>query len=177
MLNDSEKKEYAQLMRECMKNGAVREGIPAEKLDRLKALAEKAKQPEAQPGSAPANEPQAEPKKKETILSKVKLDDIGKLPLEKLKEICRQEHLPADANVDILRKIVRAKKLGGDRQVINNNTLCKYCKYPARIINSEIVKVFADKSRVVYYRLTCSGPRPHKFSVKQSEKAQQNEKK
>lgn len=181
MLNESEKKEYAQLMRECMKGDAVKEGVPADKLSKLKALAEKAKLPPEQPGSAPEtpgeqtqNDNKQEPAKKETILSKIKLDNITKLSLDKLKEICRQEHLPDNANIDILRKIVRAKKLGGDKQVISNNCLCKYCKFPARVNGSEIKTVFADKSRVVRYRLVCSGPRPHKFTVIQSEKTQQN---
>jgi hypothetical protein len=177
MLNETEKKEYQQLRRECLtKDDAVRENAEPAKLAKLKQLAEKAKLPAEEKGSAPPPKETGN-EKGPIILSKIKLDAIGKLSLPELRAICKEEHLPSDADADVLVKIVRAKKLGGDKQVLRENTLCKYCKYPASIIGSEVKTIFQDKSRVVRYRLKCSGPRTHKFTFAQSENFNKNSKK
>jgi hypothetical protein len=184
MLSEQEKNEHRQLSKECLKNDAVRENVDPKKLVRLKQLTEKAKLPAEEKGSAPENQQssgdnptppeKAEEPVKITMLGKIKLDDISKLSLNKLKAICKEEYLPTEADQDVLIKIVRAKKLGGDVQVLRENTLCKYCKYPARIVGSEVKAIFQDKSRTMRYRLKCSGPRTHTFTQIQSEKAIQS---
>lgn len=79
----------------------------------------------------------------------VNLEAIGEMKAADLAALCRAVGLPGDGKADVLRKRLRAFKLGGDDGHVHGGTLCPGCR--------RVVRVTYTASGQ-YRRIVCDGP-------------------
>ena len=96
-------------------------------------------------------------------------EQLNGLTAAALADLCKKASLPVKGKKADLIKRLLDQRLGGRQRAIPNHTLCQFCGCPAYITHSKVAGWLKDGRYIKQYRIQCSGPRGHRYTIKQTE--------
>ena len=102
----------------------------------------------------------------EVTLAEIKTEELPKMKVAELRELCKAEGLSSSGIKKELLKRLLTKKLGRSDRFVGDLTKCRYCGSLVRVIGTD-TKVISDEKTLVTRSVRCSGKHRHAYQLKE----------